>query len=69
MFAGNASANVCRIDRAEARRASSRAHPIVAVIHGYKTSFLKDRRRGRLRIQASTLISHDMSDSTACRAS
>ena len=69
MLAGNASANVCRIDRADARRASLRAHPIVAVIHGYRTSFLKDCRRGRLRIQASTVISHDMSDSTACRAS
>ena len=69
MLAGNASANVCRIDRADARRASARAHPIVAVIHGYRTSFLNDRRRGRLRIQASTVISHDMSDRTACRAS
>ena len=69
MLAGNASANVCRIDRADARSASPRAHPIVAEIHGYRTSFLNDCRRGRLRIQASTVISHDMSDRTACRAS
>ena len=69
MSAGNASANVCRIDRADARRASSRAQPIVAVIHGYSTSCLNDGCKGRLRIQASTLVSHAMSDSTACRAS
>ena len=69
MLAGNASANVCRIDRADARRASPRVHPIVAVIHGYRTSFLNAGRKGRLRIQASTVISHDMSDRTACRAS
>ena len=68
-LAGNARANVCRIDRADARRASARVDPIVAVIQGYRTSFLNERLRGRLRIQASTVISHDMSVRTACRAS
>ena len=53
----------------DARRASLCAHPIVAAIHGYRTSFLNARCRGRLRIQASTVISHDMSDRIACRAS
>ena len=67
--AGNASANVCRIDRADARRASLRAHPINAAIQGCRTSCLNDGCSGRLRIQASTVVSHGMSDSTACRAS
>ena len=69
MLAGNANAKVCRIDRADARSASAREHPIVAVIHGYRTSSLNDGLTGRLRIHASTVISHDMSESTACRAS
>ena len=30
---------------------------------------MKAGSKGRLRIQASTVISHDMSDRTACRAS
>ena len=47
MLAGNASANVCRIDRADARRASPRAHPIVAVIHGYRTSVLEGLPQGQ----------------------
>jgi len=51
------------------RRASARAHPIVAEIHGYRTSVLKACRSGRLRIQASTVVSHGSIDSTACRAS
>src|ERR687897_3077862 len=68
MSAGNASAKVCRIDRAEARSALAREHPISAVIHGYRMSFLNDWATGRLRIQASTVTSHGMFDNTACRA-
>lgn len=69
MLAGNDNANVCRIDRADALSALTRADPISAVIHGYATSFLNDWLTGRLRIQASTVVPHDKPDRTACRAS
>ncbi len=48
MSAGNASANVCRIERADARSASARDDPINAVIHGYRTSSLNDWLTERL---------------------
>ena len=50
--AGKASANVCRIARADERIASARDEPIVAVIHGARTSSLKGCSKGRLRIHA-----------------
>ena len=50
--AGNASANVCRIERADARSASARGDPINAVIHGYRISCLNDWLTGRPRIHA-----------------
>src|SRR5947209_16493787 len=69
MSAGNDNANVWRIDRADARDASACADPINAVSHGYATSSLNDRGTARLRIHASTVVSHGMCDSTAWRAS
>src|SRR2546423_8698975 len=69
MSAENDNANVCRIDRADARSASARGDPIKAVVHGYATSVLNDWLTGRLRIQPWTVVSHGIFDRTAFRAS
>ena len=45
--AGKASANVCRIARADERIASARDEPIVAVIQGARTSSLKACSNGQ----------------------
>ncbi len=65
MSAGNASANDCRIERADARSASVRGDPINAVIHGYRTSRLNVWLTERLLTQASTVVSHGRPDKTA----
>ena len=66
---GNASAKVCRIERADTRSASAREHPMVAVIHGYSTSALNAGSRGSDTIHSSTVVSQASPSRTACRAS
>ena len=67
--AGKASANVCRIARADERIASARDEPIVAVIHGAEDLVLEGLLAGQAADPRATLVSHGRPVSTACRAS